>query len=199
MVADTQRKPNIVFILVDDLGWADIGANGSSFYRTPNIDSLARDGMRFTDAYAACPVCSPTRTAILTGKYPARLHLTDWLPGRGAKPDQKLSPPKIEQALKLEETTIAEALKPAGYVSAAMGKWHLGGEGFGPLEQGFDLNIAGDHTGTPLSYFAPFEKTGKTDRYQTPPSLPQTPPSSGVAYSDPTPAFLRKTPHVLPD
>ncbi len=155
--ADTQRKPNFVFILVDDLGWADIGANGSSFYRTPNIDSLAKDGMKFTDAYAACPVCSPTRAAILTGKYPARLHLTDWLPGRGSRPDQKLSPPKIEQGLRLEETTIAEALKPAGYVNAAMGKWHLGGEGLGPLEQGFDVNIAGDHTGTPLSYFAPFK------------------------------------------
>jgi len=162
MAADTQRKPNFVFILVDDLGWADTAAYGSQFYRTPNIDSLARDGMKFTDAYAACPVCSPTRAAILTGNYPARLHLTDWLPGRGARPNQKLSPPKIEQALKLEETTIAEALKSAGYVSAAMGKWHLGGKGFGPLEQGFDVNIAGDHTGSPLSYFAPFKNKNRT-------------------------------------
>ncbi|HAV61915.1 MAG TPA: N-acetylgalactosamine 6-sulfate sulfatase (GALNS) [Verrucomicrobiales bacterium] len=159
--ADSSRKPNFVFILVDDMGWADIGANGSSFYRTPNIDSLAKDGIRFTDAYAACPVCSPTRAAIMTGKYPARLHLTDWLPGRGDRPDQKLSAPKIRPALPLEETTIAEALKPAGYVSAHVGKWHLGGEGFGPLEQGFDVNIAGDHTGTPLSYFAPFERNGR--------------------------------------
>lgn len=159
--ADAKRKPNFVVILVDDLGWADIGSNGSTFYRTPNIDSLATGGMRFTDAYAACPVCSPTRAAILTGKYPARLHLTDWLPGRGSRPDQKLSPPQIEQALPLAEVTIAEALQSAGYVSAHVGKWHLGGEGFGPLEQGFDVNIAGDHTGTPLSYFAPFERNGR--------------------------------------
>lgn len=160
--AESARKPNFVFILVDDLGWADIGANGSAFYRTPNIDSLATGGMRFTDAYAACPVCSPTRAAILTGRYPARLHLTDWLPGRGARPDQKLSPPPIVQELPLSEITVAEALKPAGYVSAAIGKWHLGGDGFGPLEQGFDVNIAGDHTGSPLSYFAPFKNKNRT-------------------------------------
>lgn len=155
------RPPNIVFILMDDLGWADIGANGSSFYQTPNIDSLAREGVRFTDAYAAAPVCSPTRAAILTGKYPARLHLTDWLPGRPDRPDQKLARPVIEQALPLSEVTLPEVLKTAGYVSAHIGKWHLGADGFGPLGQGFAVNIAGDHTGTPLSYFAPFERAGR--------------------------------------
>ncbi len=155
------RPPNFVFILMDDLGWADIGANGSSFYPTPHIDSLARDGVRFTDAYAAAPVCSPTRAAILTGRYPARLHLTDWLSGRPDRPDQKLARPLIEQALPLRELTLAEALKPAGYVSGHIGKWHLGGEGFGPLEQGFASNVAGDHTGTPLSYFAPFQRDGR--------------------------------------
>ncbi len=155
------RPPNIVFILMDDLGWADIGANGSAFYQTPNIDSLAREGVRFTDAYAAAPVCSPTRAAILTGKYPARLHLTDWLPGRLDRADQKLLRPVIEQMLAQNEFTLPEALQTAGYVSAHIGKWHLGDDGFGPLGQGFAVNIAGDHTGTPLSYFAPFQRDGR--------------------------------------
>ncbi len=160
--AQSQRPPNVILILADDLGWADVGANAGSFFLTPHIDSLARDGVRFTDAYAAAPVCSPTRAAVLTGKHPARLHLTDWLPGRPDRPDQKLSRPVIQSQLPLEEVTLAEALKPAGYVSAHIGKWHLGGVGFGPLEQGFAVNIAGDHTGTPLSYFAPFQRDGRS-------------------------------------
>ncbi|HKS37522.1 MAG TPA: sulfatase, partial [Verrucomicrobiae bacterium] len=151
-----QSKPNIVVILIDDLGWADLVCYGSTFHRTPNLDRLARDGVRFTDAYAAAPVCSPTRAALLTGKHPARLQLTDWLPGRQDRTDQKLARPIIRQQLPLEETTLAEALKAGGYATAHIGKWHLGGEGFGPEKQGFDLNIGGDHTGTPLSYFAPF-------------------------------------------
>ncbi len=159
--AAATRPPNIVLIVMDDLGWADLGANGSSFYQTPSIDALARDGVRFTDAYAAAPVCSPTRAAILTGKYPARLHLTDWLTGRPDRPDQKLARPAIQQALPLAEITLAEALQSAGHVSGHIGKWHLGGEGFGPREQGFAVNIAGDHTGTPLSYFAPFQRDGR--------------------------------------
>ena len=117
--------------------------------------------MRFTDAYAAAPVCSPTRAALLTGKHPARLHLTDWLPGRADAPAQRLARPTIRQQLPLEETTLAEALKPAGYSTAHIGKWHLGGAGFEPERQGFDVNIAGDETGTPLSYFAPFQRNGR--------------------------------------
>ncbi len=151
------NKPNVVFILIDDYGWADAGVYGSKFYKTPNIDKMAAQGARFTDGYAACPVCSPTRASIMTGKYPARLHLTDWLPGRGDKPDQKLAVPQIQQQLPHAEVTLAEALKANGYVTGHIGKWHLGGEGFEPETQGFDVNIAGDHTGTPLSYFAPYE------------------------------------------
>ncbi|MDH3651603.1 MAG: sulfatase-like hydrolase/transferase, partial [Saprospiraceae bacterium] len=101
-------KPNIVFFLVDDLGWSDIGCYGSSFYETPNVDALAQEGVRFTNAYAACHVCSPTRASILTGKYPATINLTDWLPGRGETPFQKLSNVKIYQHLPYSETTIAE-------------------------------------------------------------------------------------------
>lgn len=155
------RPPNIVLVLIDDYGWTDTGCYGSTFHRTPNIDALAARGMGFTDAYAAAPVCSPTRASLMTGKHPARLHLTDWLPGREDKPAQKLARPIIRQELPLEETTIAEALKQAGYATASIGKWHLGGAGFEPERQGFDLNVTGDHTGTPLSYFAPYQRDGR--------------------------------------
>ncbi len=155
------RLPNIVVVLIDDYGWADTGCYGSTYHRTPHIDRLAARGMRFTDAYAAAPVCSPTRAALMTGKHPARLHITDWLPGRGNLPAQKLARPIIRQELPLAETTLAETLKQAGYATASIGKWHLGGKGFEPEQQGFDLNVTGDHTGTPLSYFAPYQRDGR--------------------------------------
>src|SRR3954464_6389348 len=100
------RQPNIIFILADDLGQRDLGCYGSTFYETPHIDALAKQGVRFTDAYAACNVCSPTRAAIMTGKYPARLHLTDWLPGRKDFPNQKLKKPDIQVHLSFDEVTI---------------------------------------------------------------------------------------------
>jgi arylsulfatase A len=151
------RKPNIILIVADDLGGMDLGCYGSKYHRTPNLDALALAGVKFTDSYAACPVCSPTRAAILTGKVPARVGITDWIPGRGNRPDQKVSQPKFHHELPLAETTLAELLRAAGYKTAHIGKWHLGGQGFGPMEQGFDVNIGGDHTGTPHSYFAPFQ------------------------------------------
>ncbi len=134
----TPKKPNIVFILTDDLGINDLGCYGRHEHHTPHLDALAAEGTRFTSAYCAQPICSPSRAAIMTGKNPARLHLTTYLPGRPDCPSQKLLHPIIRQQLPLEEMTLPKYLKPAGYVSACIGKWHLGGKGFGPAEQGFD-------------------------------------------------------------
>ncbi len=156
-----ETKPNIILIVADDLGAVDLGCYGSKFHKTPNLDRMAESSRKFTTAYAACPVCSPTRASLMTGKHPARLHLTDWLPGRGDFKAHKLARPAFLQQLPLEEVTIAEVLKKSGYATAIIGKWHLGGEGFGPTRQGFDLNIAGDDTGTARSYWAPFARQGR--------------------------------------
>jgi arylsulfatase A-like enzyme len=167
------ERPNVILIVADDLGWADLGCYGSTFHRTPNLDRLAAEGMRFTDAYAACPVCSPSRVALLTGCMPQRFQITDWLPGRTDRPDQRLLRPKLNQALPLEATTLTEMLKAAGYATAHIGKWHLGGKGFSPREQGFDLNIGGDASGSPLSYFAPFGTKQSNGSYRYMPGLEQ--------------------------
>jgi arylsulfatase A-like enzyme len=155
--ARAAERTNVVVILMDDLGARDLGCYGSTYYRTPHLDRLAAAGMKFTDAYAACPVCSPSRAALLTGKYPARLNLTDWLPGRPDRPDQKLLRPVINQLLPKEEATLANRLHAAGYATGHVGKWHLGGKGFEPDRRGFDLNVAGDEAGSPRSYFAPYK------------------------------------------
>lgn len=158
------RQPNVVFILADDLGWADLGCYGSRFYETPNLDRLAKQGMRFTDAYAASSVCSPTRAAILTGKHPARLHLTDWLTGRPDRPDQKLNRPEFQKFLPLNEVTLAEALREAGYQTAFIGKWHLGeNPAHWPEHQGFEVNLGGCGKGHPPSYFSPYGITNLVD------------------------------------
>jgi arylsulfatase A len=178
VVAAAPRPPNVIVIVADDLGWADLGCYGSKFHRTPNLDKLAAAGMRFTDAYAACPVCSPTRAALLTGKAPARLHLTDWLPGRPDRPDQRLLRPDILQELPLEEITLARVLRTSpstAYVTGHIGKWHLGGTGFGPEQHGFASNIAGDETGEPRSYFAPFKSTDGSGKEHVMPGLDKAP------------------------
>lgn len=149
------RPPNVVLMLVDDMGWTDIGCGGSKYYETPNIDQLAKDGMRFTDAYSACTVCSPTRAAILTGKSPARLQITDWIAGH-ERPFARLTIPEWTKYLPLEEETLAEKLKAKGYATASIGKWHLGGPDFYPEKQGFDVNIGGTDRGSPPSYFSPY-------------------------------------------
>ncbi len=172
-----KKKPNIVFILVDDLGWKDAGCYGSQYYETPNIDRLAAEGMRFTNAYAACAVCSPTRAAVMTGRYPARLGVTDWIRARfqgGQIPEDKKNParyvggpnrkllcPANALWLELDEITIAEALKPAGYTSCHIGKWHLGADDWYPEKQGFDYNIGGCDFGQPPSYFDPYFRKGQ--------------------------------------
>jgi arylsulfatase A len=150
-------QPNLVIILADDLGWTDLGIYGSDLYETPHIDRLARDGMRFTQAYAACTVCSPTRAALLTGQYPARLRVTDWIPGRLPQ-NPKLRIPDWTKYLPLEAITLAERLKEKGYATASIGKWHLGQEPYYPEKHGFDLNIAGTREGSPVpgGYFAPY-------------------------------------------
>jgi arylsulfatase A-like enzyme len=155
------RKPNVILFLVDDLGWTDLGCYGSSFYETPNIDKLAKEGVRFTNAYATCHVCSPSRASILSGKYPARLNLTDWLPGRKEFPFQKFRNADINQHLPYEETTLAEALKANGYKTAIYGKWHLGEDPSGPEAHGFDVHVPkGWEKGWPLTYYAPFRLSG---------------------------------------
>ena len=142
------EKPNIIFILADDLGWADLQCYGDKRFRSPQLARLAKEGMLFTDAYAASPVCSPTRSSIMTGKYPARNNLTLWIGGKGGAP--------AVQQMALEECTIAEALKEAGYATGMVGKWHLGNQKFFPKEQGFDVAIGPPHAGTPPGgYYLP--------------------------------------------
>lgn len=172
-----ETPPNFIFILADDLGWADLGCYGSSFYETPHLDQLAEEGMRFTQAYAACPVCSPTRASIMTGKYPARLHLTDWIPGRQARlpeePQNRLKAVPFEQQVNLDEVTLAEALKEGGYQTFFAGKWHLGKDSsYWPEHQGFDINIGGHSKGSPPGgYFSPYTnprmKSGPEGEYLT--------------------------------
>ncbi len=155
------RRPNVVFLLADDLGWKDLGCYGSSFYETPNLDRLAASGMRFTQAYATAPVCSPTRASIMAGKYPARMNTTDYFGGRRKK---KLLPAEYIQYLPLEELTIAEALGEAGYATFFAGKWHLGrGDEFAPEAQGFDGNAGGFWRGHPPSWLAPYKNPKLAD------------------------------------
>jgi arylsulfatase A len=150
------QKPNIILILADDLGWTDLAGFGSDLNETPALDQLAREGMKFTQNYSACTVCSPTRAALMTGKYPARLHITDWIPG--LMPDNpKLLVPEWTKFLPHSETTLAEVFKAAGYTTASIGKWHLGGEAYYPMTQGFDVNIAGTDKPAPPSYYAPWK------------------------------------------
>ena len=152
-----QTPPHVVLILVDDLGWGDLGCYGSTFYETPNVDRLAASGTRFIAGYAAHPVCSPTRAAIMTGKNPARLGITDWIPGQNP-PDRPLLGPDDLHQLPLGEVTIAERLRRAGYATFFAGKWHLGGEGFFPEDQGFDTNHGGHEKGSPPGgYYTPYK------------------------------------------
>jgi arylsulfatase A len=160
----SKTQPNIVFFLVDDLGWADLTCYGNRFHETPNIDKLTSESAKFTNAYAACAVCSPTRASIMTGKYPARLKITDWIPGV-IYPNAPMKTPPLRYELPLEEEILPEILKKNNYATYHIGKWHLGEEEkYHPLSQGFDVNIGGHSKGAPGSYFYPYKKvTTETD------------------------------------
>ena len=158
-----RHRPNIVFILADDLGWRDLGVEGSSFYETPNIDRIAGEGMRFTQGYATCQVCSPSRASILTGTYPTRHGITDWIGAshgeawRDGGRFNRLMPPAYRHSLPRGEITLADSFRDQGYRTFFAGKWHLGGEGSYPEDHGFEVNIGGWEAGSPQGgYFAPF-------------------------------------------
>ena len=161
---EQQKKPNILFILADDLGYHDLSCMGSAFYETPHIDRIAGEGMIFTNGYATCQVCSPSRASLMSGKFPARHGITDWI---GAKTGEawreagrfnKLLPPPNKDHLDLDYTILPEAMKAAGYKTFFAGKWHLGGEGSLPEDHGFDINKGGWDKGSPMGgYYAPWE------------------------------------------
>ncbi|NQY09043.1 MAG: sulfatase [Flavobacteriales bacterium] len=161
---EIEAKPNVVVIYVDDMGWTDLACFGSDFYETPNIDALAADGVKFTNSYSSCTVCSPSRASFMTGKYPARLHLTDWIQGH-KYPYAKMKVPEWDMQLDSSEFSIAEAFQEAGYFTAHIGKWHLGDEEKDwPEHHGFDVNIGGWAKGAPQNnkekgytgYFSPY-------------------------------------------
>ena len=166
-----EKKMNVIFFLVDDMGWSDVGYEGSHFYDTPNIDKFAKQGVCFSQAYAACSVCSPSRASILTGEYPARLHLTDYLPGRRDEPFQMLKNAVTVQHLPYDQPTLPEVLKENGYHTAIFGKWHLGEDPNSIERQGFDLHIPEWNKGWPNGtyfYSVPMKGlTGKNGDYLT--------------------------------
>lgn len=158
-LANAQDSPrfNVVLIVVDDLGWADLGCYGADLHRTPSIDHFCQSALRFTDAYAAAPVCTPTRASIMTGMHPARLHMTIWHEASSDPPQNKpLIPPVTQGNLALHHTTLAETLHNAGYLTAHVGKWHLGTAGYYPELHGFDMNIGGSFWGCPPTFFYPY-------------------------------------------
>ena len=157
-----EPPPNVLLVIVDDLGWRDLGVYGSTFYETAAIDALAAQGVRFTQFYAASPVCSPTRASIMTGKHPGRLHITNWI---GGEQNGLLQQARYERQLPLEEYTIGEAFRDAGYVTGYIGKWHLGVGAFMPDAQGFETTVAVNGAGQPSAYFYPYrhERTPQMD------------------------------------
>lgn len=163
LLSCAEQKQNFVVILIDDLGWTDPGYAGSRFHETPNIDALSHESITFTDAYSSASVCSPSRAAILTGKHPVSLNITDWIPGNDPA-NRKLLGPEDLNELPLEEITLAELLKQHGYTTFFAGKWHLGGEEFYPEDQGFMINLGGHHAGSPPGgYYSPYKNPKLAD------------------------------------
>jgi arylsulfatase A-like enzyme len=182
--AHQKKKPtkkNIIFFMVDDMGWMDCSEYGSEYYETPNVERLAKMGVKFTQAYAANPLCSPTRASIMTGRYPSRFNFTMAMAHKPPNPDEDMAPPKeaapfmkmvtpgVRHFMPLDEITIAEVLKQEGYVTGHIGKWHLGAEGYWPKDQGFDINVGGWGMGWPPTYFSPYKietlEDGPKDEY----------------------------------
>ena len=173
-VIEKSTPPNVILIVVDDMGWMDLSCQGSDYYKTPNIDRIAQEGMRFTNGYAACAVCSPTRAALQTGRYPARIGVTDWIRslfqrGKLGTPEKnpteyvggknrKLLCPPNPFWMEHDEVTVAEVLGSHGYKTAYIGKWHLGDEAWYPPGQGYDENRGGCDYGQPPSYFDPYNQ-----------------------------------------
>ncbi|MDA0282330.1 MAG: sulfatase [Planctomycetota bacterium] len=161
------ERPNVLFILADDLGWRDLSVEGSTFYESPNIDRIARSGMRFTQGYAGCQVCSPSRASIMLGKTPARHGITDWIgaaEGTAWNRNTRLLPAKYVHALPSEDTSLAESFQEAGYRTFFAGKWHLGDKGSFPEDHGFEINVGGHHRGSPPGgFFAPYNNPKMTD------------------------------------
>ncbi len=165
--ADEPVRPNVGFILADDLGWRDLSVEGSEFYESPHVDRIANEGMRFMRGYAACQVCSPSRASIMTGKYPARLNITDWIgaaAGTDWKRNTRLLPAQYERHLPHDDLSIAEAFRKGGYRTFFAGKWHLGGDGSSPKDHGFEINVGGHHRGSPPGgFFSPYKNPKMND------------------------------------
>ncbi|MGL4595836.1 MAG: sulfatase [Thermoguttaceae bacterium] len=177
----TKQPLNFIIVLVDDLGWADVGCNGSTFYETPSIDRLAREGINFVNGYAACAVCSPTRASVQTGFYPARIGITDWIRGKlecdanptkyESNPNWTVDCPPVALFLESSYITIANEMKKAGYSTAHIGKWHLGDRAHFPDKFGYDLNVGGCQYGQPPSYFDPYSHGAKENPSKNPPNV----------------------------
>ncbi len=181
------QRPNLIVIHVDDLGWTDLSVQGSAYFETPHIDRLASEGLRFTNGYASAAICSPSRAALLTGRYPARIGITDWIRAAfqdGADPASSEAPTAYENTgrplltppnpfrMEHEEVTLAEALRAAGYATGHIGKWHLGAGAWLPETQGFEVNIGGWDYGQPPSYFDPYCRQGQGCIPTLPPRRP---------------------------
>ena len=181
-------RPNIVLILVDDMGLHDLSVEGSTFYRSPHIDRLARGGMRFTQGYATCRVCSPSRASIQLGKFTARHGITQWIGARSGmdwRREDPVLPAEYLRQLPAEDLTVAEALREAGYRTFFAGKWHLGGEGSLPTDHGYEINIGGHHRGSPPGgFFSPFKN----------PEMEDGPPGESLTLrlADETAKFIRE-------
>jgi arylsulfatase A-like enzyme len=171
VVSAGESKPNVVLIFADDLGWSDLACYGSDLHETPNLDRFAQDGVRFTDAYAMS-VCSPSRASLLTGKHAARLHITIWSEGsRGGPKNRRLIEASSLHDLPQTETTLARRFHDAGYLTALVGKWHLGDADHSPESHGFDVNIGGTQWGAPHTFFWPYRGSGRFPEFRYVPHL----------------------------